>query len=117
MGYVHTDANIFFSPVLQITDGTSRTNALALTAIHSFELAGKSARISVLVPYLSGRWDGDIDGEFQTVHRKGVGDPRLRFSVNLYGAPPLKGDAFLKYRAEHTTNTVAGASFAVTMPF
>ena len=116
VGYVYTEANIFYSPILQITDGTSRINSLALSAIHSFELAGKSARISLLVPYMRGRWDGDVAGDFQTVRQQGVGDPRLRLSVNLYGAPPLKGDAFVKYRAAHTSNTLVGASIAVTMP-
>ena len=40
VGYVYTEADIFFSPVLKITDGTSRVNGLGFTAIHSFELAG-----------------------------------------------------------------------------
>jgi len=116
MGYAYTEANVFFSPVLKLTDGTSRINGLGFSAIHTFGLAGKSARISLLLPYASGRWEGDLDGEFQIVHRRGLGDPRLRLSVNLYGAPPLKGPAFAQYRAEHTTNTVVGASVALTVP-
>jgi hypothetical protein len=116
VGYVYTEADIFFSPVLQITDGTSRINSLGFTAIHSFELAGKSARFSLLLPYASGRWEGDIGGEPQVIHRNGAGDPRLRLSMNIYGAPPLKGPAFAQYRAEHTTNTVVGVSIAVTAP-
>ena len=116
VGYVYTDADIFFNPVWKITDGTARINSLGFTAIHTFGLAGKSARFSLLLPYASGRWDGDVDGEFQIIHRQGVGDPRLRFSVNLYGAPALKGPEFMQYRAEHATNTVVGASIAVTVP-
>ena len=116
LGYGYTEANIFFSPVLKITDGISRVNGLGLTAIHSFELAGKSSRFSLMLPYVSGRWEGDVDGEFQVLRRRGAGDPRLRFSMNLYGAPPLKGPAYEQYRAENTSNTVAGASVAVTVP-
>jgi hypothetical protein len=116
VGYGYTEANVFFSPVLKLTDGTSRINGLGFSAIHTFDLAGKSARISLLLPYASGRWEGDIDGESQVIHRNGAGDPRLRLSMNLYGAPPLKGPAFAQYRAEHTTNTVVGASVAVTAP-
>ncbi len=86
-GYAYTEADLYFSPVLKITDGVSRVNSLGLTGIHTFDLAGKSARISVLLSYVSGRWQGDVDGKFQTIHRRGIGDPRLRFSVNLYGAP------------------------------
>jgi hypothetical protein len=116
VGYGYTEANVFFSPVWKLTDGTSRINALGFSAIRTFDLAGKSARISLLLPYVSGRWDGDVDGEFQIIHRQGGGDPRLRLSVNLYGAPALRGPEYAQYRAEHTTNTVVGASIAVTVP-
>jgi hypothetical protein len=115
-GYAYTEADVFFSPVLKITDGTSRLNSLGLSAIHTFDLAGKSARIGVLLPYLSGRWEGNVDDEFQIIHRRGAGDPRLRLSVNLYGAPALKGSQYAQYRAEHTSNTVVGVSLAATMP-
>ncbi len=116
VGYVYSEANVFFSPVLKITNGISRINRLGFTAIHIFGLAGKSARISLLLPYSSGRWEGDVDDEFQVIHRRGGGDPRLRLSVNLYGAPALKGAEFAHYRAEHANNTVIGASIAVTVP-
>jgi len=116
-GYGYTEAKVFFSPVWKITDGTSRINSLGVSAIHTFNLAGKSARVSLALPYLSGRWEGDVDGEYQVIHRHGVGDPRLRLSVNLYGTPALEGSEFAQYRAQHTTNTVIGASIAVTMPF
>jgi len=116
VGYGYTEANVYFSPIWKITDGTSRQNNLGLSAMHTFGLAGKSARLSLLLPYVNGRWQGDVDGEFQTIHRRGAGDPRLRLSVNLYGAPVLKGPEFAQYRAEHANNTVVGASIAVTVP-
>ena len=116
LGYVYTEANVFFNPALSISDASSRINNLGLTAIHSFDLAGKSARFSALLPYSSGQWVGNVGGEFQTIDRKGAGDPRLRFSVNLYGAPALSGEEFTQYRAQHAINTVVGASLAVTLP-
>ena len=45
VGYAYTEADIYFNPVLKITDGTSRQNNLGLSAIHTFNLAGKSARV------------------------------------------------------------------------
>jgi len=116
VGYGYTDANVFFSPALNIKDATSRINSLGLMAFHSFDLAGKAARISVLLPYVSGHWKGDIGGMFQAVERRGMADPRVRLSVNLYGAPALKGDEYKQYRAEHAINTVVGASVALTVP-
>ena len=116
VAYAYTDANVYFNPALKISDGTARLNSLGLGLMRTFDLAGKSARISLLLPYTSGRWSGNLDDEFQVVHRRGMGDPRLRFSVNLYGAPALKGQRFAQYRTEHETNTVIGASIAATLP-
>ena len=56
VGYAHTEADIFFSPALKITDGTSRQNNFGVSAIRTFNLAGKSARISLLLPYVTGSW-------------------------------------------------------------
>jgi hypothetical protein len=97
VGYVYTQADIFFSPALKITDGTSRVNSLGLSVAHAFDLAGKSARISLLLPYASGRWDGELDGEFPVVHRRGMADPRLRNSVNLHDAWALDAAEFAQY--------------------
>jgi hypothetical protein len=116
VGYAHTDANVYFNPALAITDATAKINALALTAIHTFDLAGKSARVSALLPYTSGSWQGLIGGEDRTINREGVGDPRIRFSVNLYGAPAMKRAEFAQYYSDHRTNTVVGASIAATIP-
>jgi len=116
LGYGFTDAYVYFHPVFKITDAQARINALGFSAVRTFDLAGKSARFSLMVPYVSGRWQGFLDDEFRTVHRRGAGDPRLRLSVNLYGAPALRGQEFLQYRADHVNNTVVGASLAVTLP-
>ena len=116
VGYAYTDAFVYFSPFWKITNTSARINSYALSAIHTFDLAGKSARISLLLPFVSGRWAGDVDNQFEVVHRNGFADPRLRLSVNLYGAPALKGAEYAQYRAEHTTNTIVGASLSVRAP-
>lgn len=116
MGYIHSDAFVYFNPVFKITNANANINSLGFSAIHTFSLGGKSARFSLQLPYQSGRWEGMLDDKQQVIRRRGVGDPRLRLSVNLYGAPALKGEEFLQYRAEHENNTVIGASLALTMP-
>lgn len=72
--------------------------------------------MSFLLPYVSGRWEGSVDNVYETVNRNGFSDPRLRLSVNLYGAPALKGAEYAQYRAQHATNTVVGASLAISAP-
>ena len=114
VGYVYTEVNIFFSPALSITDGMSRINSLGLTAIHTFDLAGKSARFSLLLPYVSGRWEGTVDGELVHIRRRGFADPRVRLSMLLYGGPAQTPAEFAKSKK---SNTVVGAAVAVSMPF
>jgi len=43
-------------------------------------------------------------------------DPRLRFSINLYGAPALSGKEYVRFRQENPVNTTVGAALAVTFP-
>ena len=116
VGYAYTDSFVYFSPFWKITDTSAEINSLGVNAIHTFDMAGKSARVSLLLPYISGRWEGNVDNEYEVVKRHGFADPRLRLSVNLYGAPALKGTEYAQYRAQHTTNTVVGASVAVSAP-
>ena len=116
LGYAYTDAFVYFSPFWKITDTSAEINSFAVSGLHTFNMAGKSARVSLLLPYVSGRWEGNVDGELDSVSRNGFGDPRLRLSVNLYGAPALKGEEFTEYHVQHTSNTVVGASLAVSIP-
>ena len=116
VGYGYTDSFVYFSPFWKIKDTTAEINSLGVSALYTFDLAGKSARISFLLPYLSGRWEGNVDGEYESVKLHGFSDPRLRLSVNLYGAPALKGTEYTGYREQHLTNTVVGASLAVSAP-
>ena len=116
VGYVRTDGDVLFDPVLRIEDTTATIHTFAASYLRSFEWAGRTARIDISVPYQQARWVGLLDGAPASVEREGLGDPRLRLSVNFFGAPALKGKAYQAYRAANTTNTVAGAALAVTLP-
>lgn len=112
----YTDGEIFFDPVLLAEDVTFDVYAAGLGYARAFELAGKSARIDFNAPYASGRWEGLVDGEYTTVRRRGFLDPRIRFSINLVGAPPLSGEEYIRYRRENPVNTTVGAALAVKLP-
>jgi len=116
VGYAYTDSFIYFSPFWKIRDASAEINSFGVSVLRTFDMAGKSARIGLLLPYVSGRWEGDVDNEYEVVKLHGISDPRLRLSVNLYGAPALKGAEFVQYREQHATNTVVGASLAVSAP-
>jgi hypothetical protein len=115
-GYGYTEADIFVDPVLRLEEFKTELHALGVSYVRSFEWLGKSARIDVVVPFAMGRWEGILDGEYASTRRKGFADPRLRFSINLYGAPALKGQEFAQYRKDHQVNTIIGTGISLIAP-
>jgi len=113
---VDSSTDVFLDPVLLIEDGEADFRTAGFSYLHAFDLAGKSARFDVTVPYASGRWEGLLDGEYASRRRRGFGDPRIRLSMNLYGAPPLSGKAFLQYRQNNPVSTTVGAAIDVLLP-
>lgn len=116
VAYANTQGDIFFDPVLLIENGTVSMHTVVTSYLRSFNLAGKTARFDVRLPYQMAQWEGLLDGEPAMVEREGMGDPRLRLSVNVFGAPALKGKEYRDYRAANSTNTNAGVAIAVTVP-
>ena len=57
-------------------------------------------------------WKGAYLGEPAEVGRFGLGDPRLRLAVNLYGAPAMTPKTFASYRQ----GTILGVSVTVAPP-
>ena len=116
VGAAHTQGDIFLDPVLRIEDLEFRFSLGLVSLVHAFELFGQSARVDMSLPVGSGHWEGLVDGEPRTLDLRGMMDPSLRLSVNLYGAPALKRKEFAQYRANHPVNTVVGAAIKVTAP-
>jgi hypothetical protein len=115
-GYVRTDGDVLFDPVLRIEDATVSINSIIATYLRSFDWSGRTARFDIRVPYQKATWKGLLDGAPAKVVREGLGDPRIRLSVNFIGAPALKGKEFQSYRASRVVNTVVGAALAITLP-
>ena len=115
-GYVYTEADISFDPVLRIENVEMEMHTLAVKYIRTFELFQKSARIDFVQGYQEGRWTGLVDGVPRSIKRIGWSDSVLRFAINLYGAPPLEGKEFAAYRAKANVETVFGTALVVQLP-
>jgi len=113
VGYAYTDGDILFDPVLRIEDATFELHTGIFSYIRTLDVAGKSARVDVSLPYAAGRWEGLVDGEYTAIRRRGPGDARVRLSMLLYGAPAQTPQEFAK---SPKSNTVVGAAVAVTLP-
>jgi hypothetical protein len=113
VGLGYSRGDIFLDPVLKIEDAEFESIVGVAAYSRSFGLLGKSARFDINVPFVDGDWQGLLDGEFVGTHRQGVGDPRVRLSMLLYGARAETPEEFAK---SEKSNTVVGAAIAVTAP-
>jgi hypothetical protein len=104
--------DVTFDPALPIEDFTAKVDALALSYFRSLRLFGRSASIGLVTPFLIGALEGRVEGEPTKVERAGPGDPRARFSINLYGAPAMELREFASYRQK----TNVGVSLVMAIP-
>lgn len=116
VGLASSSGDILFDPVLLIEDATYDLSLAGLSYVRAFDLLSKTARLDIIAPFAKGRWDGLLNGVDTVVRRQGMADPWLRFSVNLYGAPALKGKEFMQYQSENRIKTTIGAGLGVRAP-
>jgi hypothetical protein len=115
-GYAYTEADIGFDPVLKIENVDMEMDTWVAKYIRSFSLFEKTTRVSVLQAYQEGSWSGLLDGSPKKIKRSGLTDTRVRFAINLYGAPPLQGKEYAEYRAATEVETIVGAALSVQLP-
>ena len=107
-----TWGDVAFDPSAPIDEASATINKTAFSFTRAFNLAGRSANAGVAVPVIAGHLEGLYLGEPAEVDRFGLGDPRLRLAVNLYGAPAMTPQAFASYRQR----TIVGLSLTVAAP-
>ena len=107
-----TSGEIVFDPTLPVEDATAAINAGTVVYARALGLAGRAARVEVMVPYTWGSAEGLFLGEQTRITRSGLADPCVRFAVNLFGAPALTPREFGGYRQ----GTILGVSLQVVAP-
>src|SRR6478735_5219928 len=99
-GYAYSQGKLAFDPNTAIADAAFRSDTGVLAYVRSFELVGQSAKLDVIVPTSSFAAHGLVNGEPREREILGLGDPRFRVSVNLFGAPALSAKEFASYRQD-----------------
>jgi hypothetical protein len=112
VAYAHATGGYAVDPSLPLDDAALRTNAILLGYARSIELAGQSGKLDVVLPHVWLEGSAEIAGIPQDRRVAGFGDPRIRFSWNLLGAPALTLKEFASYRQE----TIVGLSFQASLP-
>ena len=106
-GYIRTGGDVLFNPVLLIEDAEVEGHTTAVSYVRSFAIAGKLARLDVVVPWQNLRWTGLLDGTPAEANRIGLADPKIRLSMILAGGLP---------DPSASSNTVVGAAVAISIP-
>jgi hypothetical protein len=111
--YAYAKGRLAFDPSLPIVDAQYRSDAEILGYLRSFDWGGKSAKLDVVLPYSSFSANALVMDEPRERVMSGLADPRIRLSVNLYGAPALTLKDFRSYEQD----LIVGASLQVSVPW
>jgi hypothetical protein len=104
--------DVAFEPSAPIDEASATIDTVALAFTRAFNLGGRSANLGVVLPLIGGHIEGRYLGEPAEVSRFGLGDPRVRVAMNLYGAPAMTPKAFASY----VQRTIVGVSLTVAPP-
>ena len=104
--------DLSFDPSLPIEQGHATIGGSGLGFSRTLNIAGRFASIGVAGSYVLGHLDGLVLGQFREASRSGLGDPAVRFAINLFGAPAMTRQQFAASRSP----TILGVSVVVGMP-
>ena len=80
--------DVAFDPSAPIADASATINTTAFSYTRAFNLVGRSANASVVLPMVAGHAEGRYLDEPAEADRFGLGDPRLRLAMNLLARRP-----------------------------
>jgi len=111
-GYAYQAGGIATDPSSPIQDAELKIHTPALAYARSLGVFGKSAKLDLLLSYGSLSGTANVAGQPARRDVSGLWDPRIRFSVNLLGAPALTLQEFATYRQDW----ILGVSLQVGIP-
>lgn len=112
LSMAQSSGGISVDPTLPVDDVEATINSATTGYMRTFALLGRTASAGIAVPYAWGDVSGNVLEERRTIRRSGLGDARMRFSVNLFGGPAVDRKEF----AAQQRSTQFGASLMVAMP-
>jgi hypothetical protein len=112
IGYGHSSGGVGVDASLPVEDAELTVQTAFAAYAHSLDVAGRSAKIDVVLPY--GWLDGTalVNGQRRERVVDGLADPSVRFGVNVLGAPALSPAEFARYQQD----VIVGVSLRVTAP-
>lgn len=110
--YAHISGSVIFDATMPVTDVRASGHSATLAYARAFGLAGRSAQVQVVAPFLFGSATGLLAGQDTSRDLRGPADPQLRLAVNLLGGPARRRAELAGVRF----GTILGASLTVSAP-
>ena len=111
-GYARSHGGLSTDPSQPVEDAHLKIDTGVLAYVRSLDLWGRSGKFDVIVPYSQLSGTALDAGQPREREVSGFGDPRVRVSINFYGAPSLSPQEFAAY----SQDLVVGTSVQVTAP-
>jgi hypothetical protein len=111
-GYAYTTGGVVADPSVPLDNANIDVHSAVVAYAHSFAAWGRSAKFDAIGSYASLSGRADVAGQTQTRDVSGWGDPRVRLSINLHGAPALTVREMGGYRQD----LIIGASLTAWAP-
>jgi hypothetical protein len=111
-GYARSDGEILFDPAAPISDVKTKIDSMLVGYGTSVSMLGRAANFSILTPYVWGDVSGNVGEDRRAVTRSGIGDTRMRFSMQFLGGEAMSPAEF----SRRQPRAVIGAALTVVAP-
>jgi len=112
LSYSFSDGDVLLDPTLPIENFKGRAGVSVFSYYRSFSIVGRSANITLSVPYADAQYKATVMSGEARASRSGLADGRVRLSVNLRGGRAMSVQDFVSYRE----GVVIGASLTAVVP-
>ena len=110
--YAYQSGDVLTDSALPLRDVSIKLNSGSVAYGRTFGVGGRQSSVGIFLPYILGRANGTVFEQLQSVRRSGLGDARLRLTINLKGSPALTPKEFAVAKPQ----SVIGASLTLVIP-
>lgn len=111
-GYGYATGDVLVDASAPLERASVQSHAAVLAYVRALDVWGSSGKIDVVLPHAWSSGSAEFEGQHRERDVSGLGDPRVRFSINFLGAPALSLEEF----ADYEQDLIIGASLRVSIP-
>jgi hypothetical protein len=108
----NSGGGVLFDPTLPVTDVNANLDSANIGYARAIRIGRLQGLVAGGVPYIIGTVDGKVAEQAREIRRSGLGDLRLKFSLNLLGTRAMNREEFVKAPKK----TIFGVSLTVQAP-